>query len=54
MVTILAESGDLRVTVPGRVLEKGYKGSLIRVQNVMSKKEIYATVVNGATVTVDF
>jgi len=54
VVTILAESGDLRVTVPGRVLEKGYKGSLIRVQNVMSKKEIYATVVNGATVTVDF
>jgi flagella basal body P-ring formation protein FlgA len=54
VVTILAESGDLRVTVPGKVLEKGYKGSLIRVQNVMSRKEIYATVVNGSTVTVDF
>jgi len=54
VVTILAESGDLRVMVPGRVLEKGYKGALIRVQNVMSRKEIYATVVNGATVTVDF
>jgi len=54
VVTILAESGDLRVTVPGRVLEKGYKGALIRVENVMSRKEIYATVVNGSTVTVDF
>jgi len=54
LVTILAESGDLRVTVPGKVLEKGYKGALIRVQNVMSRKEIYATVVNGSTVTVDF
>jgi flagella basal body P-ring formation protein FlgA len=54
VVTILAESGDLRVTVPGRVLEKGYKGALIRVQNVMSKKEIYATVLDGSTVTVEF
>jgi flagella basal body P-ring formation protein FlgA len=54
VVTILAESGDLRVTVPGKVLEEGYKGALIRVQNVMSRKEIYATVVNGSTVTVDF
>ena len=54
VVTILAESGDLRVTVPGKVLEKGYKGALIRVQNVMSRKEIYATVVNGSTVTVAF
>ncbi len=54
VVTILAESGDLRVTVPGRVLEKGYKGALIRVQNVMSKKEIYATVLDGSTVTVKF
>jgi len=54
VVTILAESGDLRVTVPGKVLEKGYKGALVRVQNVMSRKEIYATVVDGSTVTVDF
>ena len=54
VVTILAESGDLRVTVPGKVLEKGYAGALIRVQNVMSRKEIYATVVNGSIVTVDF
>jgi flagella basal body P-ring formation protein FlgA len=54
VVTILAESGDLRVTVPGKVLEKGYKGALIRVQNVMSRKEIYARVVNSSTVTVEF
>ena len=54
MVTILAESGDLRVTVPGRILERGYLGELIRVQNAMSKKEIYAKVVNNATVVVEF
>jgi flagella basal body P-ring formation protein FlgA len=54
MVTILAESGDLRVTVPGRVLERGYLGELIRVQNSMSKKKIYARVINNSTVMVDF
>ncbi len=54
VVTIIAETGDLKVAVPGRVLMKGYAGELIRVQNLMSKKEIYAKVVNSATVIVDF
>ena len=54
MVTILAESDDLKVTVPGRVLMKGYLGELIKVQNLMSKKEIYAKVVNNSTVKVAF
>lgn len=54
IVTILAESGGLKVTVPGRVLMKGYSGELIRVQNLMSNKEIYAKVVNPSTVMVDF
>ena len=54
IVTILAESGGLRVTVPGRVLEKGYLGELIKVQNAMSKKEIYAKVINNLTVMVRF
>jgi len=54
MVTILAESNDLKVTVPGRVLVKGYMGEFIRVQNSMSKKVIYARVINNSTVSVDF
>jgi flagella basal body P-ring formation protein FlgA len=54
MVTIVAESGDLKVTVPGRILERGYLGELIRVQNAMSKKEIYAKVVDNSTVLVEF
>lgn len=54
IVTILAESGDLRVTAPGRVLMKGYTGEVVKVQNLMSKKEIYAKVVNGSMVAVDF
>jgi flagella basal body P-ring formation protein FlgA len=54
MVTIVAESDDLRVTVPGRVLEKGYLDELIMIQNVMSGKKIYARVLNSSTVMVDF
>jgi len=54
MVTILAESGNLKVTVSGMVLERGYLGELIRVRNAMSKKEIYARVINNSTVVVDF
>jgi flagella basal body P-ring formation protein FlgA len=54
MITILAESENLKVTAPGRVLVKGHMGELIRVQNAMSKKIIYARVINNSTVNVDF
>ncbi len=54
MVTILAESNGLRVTVPGKVLMKGYLGELVKIQNLMSKREIYAKVINNSTVKVDF
>lgn len=54
LVTILAESDDLKVTVPGRVLVKGYMGEIIRVQNLMSKKVIYGRVINNSTVMVGF
>jgi flagella basal body P-ring formation protein FlgA len=54
IVTILAESGDLRVTSPGKILMRGYEGELVKVQNLMSKKEIYAKVVNSSIVAVDF
>ena len=54
VVTILAELRGLRVTVPGRTLEKGHLGESIRVQNVMSLKKIYARVINSNIVRVDF
>jgi len=54
IVTIIAESGDIKVTAPGRILMKGYAGELVKVENLMSKKEIYAKVVNGSMVAVDF
>jgi flagella basal body P-ring formation protein FlgA len=54
LITIFAESGDLKVTAPGRVLMKGCTGEIIKVQNLMSKKDIYATVVDKSTVMVEF
>ena len=54
IVTIMAESGDLLVTVPGKILTKGFSGDLVKVQNLMSKKEIFAKVVNHSTVAVVF
>ncbi len=54
IVTIIAEHGSMKVTVPGRTLEKGYKDDYIRVQNAMSKKSFYAKVINDSTVVVDF
>lgn len=54
IVTILAESLGLRVTAPGKVLMKGYLGGLVKIQNLMSKREIYAKVINSSTVKVDY
>lgn len=53
-VTILAESAFIKITAPGLVLMKGETGDMVRVRNLMSKKEIYAQVVDNATVRVDF
>lgn len=54
VVMILAETGSIRITVPGKVLEKAYPGELIRVKNAMSEKELYARVIDNSTVMVDF
>jgi flagella basal body P-ring formation protein FlgA len=54
IVAILAESAGLIVTAPGKVMMKGYLGELVKIQNLMSKKEIYAKVVNSSTVKVNF
>lgn len=54
LVTILAESAGVRLTVPGRVMEPGYKNEPVAVENTMSRKKVYATVVDGSTVAVDF
>lgn len=54
MVTILARMGDLRVTVRGMALERGYPGQMVKVQNTMSQKAIVARVLDGSNVMVEF
>lgn len=53
-VTILVERGALRLRALGIALERGRPGEVIKVENTMNSKEIYATVMNGSTVMVDF
>jgi flagella basal body P-ring formation protein FlgA len=53
-VTILVERGSLRLRAPGKALERGRPGEVIKVENTMNKREIYATVMDGSTVRVDF
>jgi flagella basal body P-ring formation protein FlgA len=53
-VVIVAQSGAVRVEAPGRLLESGNPGDRVRVLNVASGKEIYATVVDAHTVAVSF
>ncbi len=53
LVTIIAERGLLRVTVPGVALENGEKGKTIRVRNLNSLKTIFARVSDASTVRVD-
>lgn len=54
MVTILAEKGPLVISTLGRALEKGYKGKIVRVENVSSKKVVFTEVVDSKTVKIRF
>lgn len=54
IVSILAATDSLTITVPGRVQIAGAKGDLIKVKNLMSRKEIYATIIAPGTVQAQF
>jgi flagella basal body P-ring formation protein FlgA len=54
LVTIIAESETLKITAQGVVTESGCRGELVRVINATSRQEVYAKVVDGRTVAVDF
>lgn len=55
VVVVVAESAGLRITAIGVVKEReGRAGERIRVENLDSKKSIYAQVVDSKTVRVDF
>lgn len=54
LVTIIAENEGVKITVSGRARSAGGVGELIRVQNLVSNKEIPARVVDASTVEVGF
>ena len=55
VVMVVAESGGLRITTLGVVKGRsGRRGERIRVENLDSKKSIYARVMDANTVKVDF
>jgi flagella basal body P-ring formation protein FlgA len=54
LVTIVAENTGIRITVSGRAKSAGGVGDLIRVQNMLSNKEIPARIVDASTVQVGF
>jgi len=51
-VIILAHSDKIQVRMPGKALSSGAKGTLIRVQNIKSKKELEAIVMSPGVVKV--
>lgn len=54
LVTIVAENAGIRITVSGRAKSAGGIGDLIRVQNMVSNKEIPARILDASTVEVGF
>ncbi|HNQ02925.1 MAG TPA: flagellar basal body P-ring formation chaperone FlgA, partial [Syntrophales bacterium] len=54
VVRIVLESGPMTISAVGLCQEDGGRGDLIRVQNVSSKKIIFARVMGTALVRVDF
>jgi flagella basal body P-ring formation protein FlgA len=53
-VRIEASGGQIRVTALGRVLQDGRVGEQVKVMNLMSGKEIHATVTGAGAVAVTF
>ncbi len=54
VVTIIAESGALRVTALGKIKKRGHRGERLKVMNLDTKKVIYARVIDSSTVRVTF
>lgn len=54
VVVIMASMQGMQVTTLGEAKQKGRRGDRIRVVNLDSQKSVYARVVDGNTVAVDF
>jgi flagella basal body P-ring formation protein FlgA len=53
-VTLIAQSGVMKITAPGIVREKGFKDSLVQVLNLQTKKTVFGMVTDAKTVKVNF
>lgn len=54
LVTLLVESDALRLSAPGQVKEDGARGAVVRVKNLMSRKEVHGRVTGAGTVVVEY
>jgi len=54
LVSIVARSPSMLISVPGKSKNDGAKGDIVRVKNMMSRKIIFAEVINEGEVEVDF
>ena len=54
MVTIMAQTNNIRVTVPGEVRNSGALGAVVKVKNLMSRQEVYAKVRTAGIVETEF
>ncbi|MFQ5445149.1 MAG: flagellar basal body P-ring formation chaperone FlgA, partial [Nitrospinales bacterium] len=53
-VLIVAQKGPLKITAPGIVREKGFQNSMVKVENIQSRKIVYARVLSSSMVSVEF
>ncbi len=53
-VTIIAQSGAMKITAPGIVRQKGFKDSLVKVLNIQTQKTVFGMVQDSNTVKVNF
>jgi flagella basal body P-ring formation protein FlgA len=53
-VTIIAQSGAMKITAPGIVRQKGFKNSLVKVLNIQTQKTVFGMVQDAKTVKVNF
>lgn len=54
LVTIVAESANIRITAPGEARNAGALGDLVKVKNLMSRQEIFAKVLGSGMVETEF
>ena len=53
LVTITVQSDRFTISAPGEVRGTATKGEMVKVKNLMSRKEIFARVVSSETVRID-